>query len=396
MSYTRKTTDIFISDELTSILEKIQNGYVVAKLLLKKRHPLEDVVDDYVNYISVSKDDSTKLSYISQERQKQTTDFWDSNRRFMIKPGAFVKKVFKNISEKDIEIFSSLFRSEQTVNNLQFKVVSGRNISQYYNEESYASVRSSLGASCMRYDECQNWFDIYTDNPDQISMLILVNKTGDLVGRSLLWQTTPKVMDRIYTVNDDLFVPQFKKWAQENGYLYKTEQKWNNTFAFTSNGVSTNQHLSIELDNVDFKHYPYLDTFKFLSPSKKTIYNYIPTDVDDIITLSTADGRSNSVEYLALDIKTNLYYQRCDTVFLGYLNGRVFGDSVYYSQTNDCYIHEWDAVYCRFLDDYIFIDNSLNSSSGKIERLKCITGKSELDIETIKKYNLADIPELFV
>ena len=386
MSYTRKTADIFISDELLPILEKIQTQSIVAKLLLKKRHSLEDLVENHVNHISVSTDDKTKISYMTKERLMSGIDPWDSKRRFMIKPGAFVRKIFKNISDKDVELFASLYKSQQVQNDFEFKIVRGGNISDYYDQDSYASTRSSLGASCMRYEECQKYFDIYTQNQDVISMLVLVNKQGDLIGRSLLWESTDtKVMDRIYTINDDLFCHSFKSWAKENGYIYKVEQKWNNTFGFFVDGIATQKMISFKLENVDFEYYPYLDTFKFLSRSKKTIYNYIPTDVDDIVTITSADGCAYSSDYLSLDVKTKLYHQRCDTIYLPYLNGRVFGDDVHYSQSNDCYIHYHDSLYSEVLDDHIFADQSLNSIEGMLERFSYTNDEQIENVDDVQR-----------
>ena len=68
MSYERKTVDIYISRELAEILKAIEGESLVAKLLLRPRHPREVLVDDYVNYISLSKQDKSKLSYLSKDR----------------------------------------------------------------------------------------------------------------------------------------------------------------------------------------------------------------------------------------------------------------------------------------------------------------------------------------
>ena len=203
----QNTVELFISDELREVLTKIQNQSEIAKALLKKTHDVENIVSDYVNYISVSNDDKTKLSYLTKERQTQVSDYWDSNRRFMIKPGAFVRKIFKNYSDKEIEKFATLFRNQQSKLMFDFKIVRGSQIKKYYSVESYAKERSSLGASCMKHDECQEWFDLYVENKETISLLVLVNQQDKLIGRSLLWETPEhKIMDRIYTIDERLNV----------------------------------------------------------------------------------------------------------------------------------------------------------------------------------------------
>ena len=62
MPYERKTYDLFISDGLREILEQIKGESVVADLLLKRRHSKDDLVDDPVNFISVSSQDSGRIS----------------------------------------------------------------------------------------------------------------------------------------------------------------------------------------------------------------------------------------------------------------------------------------------------------------------------------------------
>jgi hypothetical protein len=52
-------------------------------------------------------------------------------KRFHIKPGGFISKVFKNINPKDVEIFSNVFELNQKSLS-KFKVVSGSDIKKYY------------------------------------------------------------------------------------------------------------------------------------------------------------------------------------------------------------------------------------------------------------------------
>jgi hypothetical protein len=270
-----------------------------------------------------------------------------------VKPGSFVTKLFKDIPSKEVEKFSNLYRSQANKPSFTFSIVKGETIRGYYHFESYASEKGSLGASCMKHDECQDWFDLYVTNTSTISMLVLVDRQDRLVGRSLLWETGDyKIMDRIYTVDDENFSFFFKRWADENGYLYKREQKWNNTMSFESDGSRKDLNIGIKLDYVNFDHYPYLDTFKFLCLDNQTIYNYIPKDVN-VITISSADGKSRNSSFLVLDIKTNLFYNYDVTVYIDYLGGRVFMEDACYSQTYQKYIHSDDAMYVESIEDYV-------------------------------------------
>ena len=51
MAYIRKTVDIITSNELDYVLTQMKDKSEVARLLLKNRHSVENVVDDHINYI---------------------------------------------------------------------------------------------------------------------------------------------------------------------------------------------------------------------------------------------------------------------------------------------------------------------------------------------------------
>ncbi len=139
----------------------------------------------------------------------------------MAKPGGFVSKIFVNIPEREVEKFSTLFRSEVTKPKLNFKVVNGDDIRKYYHYSSYSEKNGgSLHASCMKYDGCQRYLDIYSNNPDLCKMVVLYDNDYPtrIVGRALLWEFDGnKIMDRIYTINDESYQFYFKQWATKNG-----------------------------------------------------------------------------------------------------------------------------------------------------------------------------------
>ena len=306
MAYTRKTADIITSHELDYVLEQIKDHSLVARLLLKTRHAIEDLVDDHVNYISISSSDRTKISYLTSERAQSlidsNQDLWSSSRRFHVKPGSFISKIFKRISLDEVQKFSVLFRNIQNKIETKFDIVDGSRLSHYYHYNSYLSESGSLGCSCMKYDQCQDYLELYTQNPDIVKMLIMVTPDRRLIGRALLWEFGGnKIMDRIYTIDDDTYQFHFKKWADENGYIYKKEQKWNNGLFFESNGKTIYKELFVKLGNTKFAYYPYLDTFRFLDTKTGTLYNHKPTDTNtlyNIKTLSSADGSTYGHDHL--------------------------------------------------------------------------------------------------
>ena len=371
MPYERKTSDIFISDDLRNILTEIESHSMVASLLLKKRHSNEDLVENFVNHISISREDKSKISYLTKERLAviDESEIWTSSRRFQAKPGGFISKVFKNIPAKEVELFSTLFRNVSNRLNVNLQVVKGERIRDFYYYESYASDNGSLGASCMRYDSCQKYMNVYVDNTDVVSMLVMLNDNDALIGRALLWDCDGyKIMDRIYTTNDEKYAFYFKEWATKNNYLFKSNQNWFDTLTFEKIGDKKQElRIDIKLPNSDYRYYPYMDTFKFFNAETGTISNYQPKS--DFYTICTPDGSKYGSDYLAFDIVDKVFRYRHDACYVRYLDGFTTGNNVSYSEIHDEYILSCDATYDEELSDYIFNEEkSSNNDTERIER----------------------------
>ena len=126
---------IQISEKLKDILVEIKDTSEIAKMLLDGV-PQENLVKDFVDYISISESDPTKISYLNQERieivNRLGEDIWKSPKRYHCKPGGFVQKIFKGINSKSIEIFSNQYKSHLYEKQFQFKLVSGDEIAQNY------------------------------------------------------------------------------------------------------------------------------------------------------------------------------------------------------------------------------------------------------------------------
>lgn len=376
MSYTRRTADIIISEELRDVLQKFEHKSLVAKLLLRSRHPKSHLADDFVNYISVAKADATKISYLTPDRLAKIDpqDYWSTSRRFLAKPGAFVGKIFKDIPAREVELFSNIFRLQSEQDQIKFRIVSGNQIKRWYLYESYQSQYGSLGSSCMKHDSCQDYLKIYVENPEICKLLILTDVEDRLIGRALLWDLpSEKIMDRIYTVNDDKYQHQFKTWADQNGYWYKSEQKWNNCLWFESKGKTEIKKITFDLPNYEEDcHLPYMDTFKFANIRTGKLYNDLPESNRNIRTLIASDGGFYEWNALAKDDFSNIYYHRNETAELGYLNKRILTSNAHYSESNDCYILPDHSIWMEQIRDWIFNEeyNHLNNTDAIEKRAK--------------------------
>ena len=375
---------IEISQELKSILEEIKTNSVVAELLLQEQHNLETVVDEPVNFISISREDSTKISYLTKERMSliNPAEFWTSSRRFQAKPGAFLSKVFRSISSRDIEKFSNAFISQVRKPKFSFEVVSGDIIKDYYHFESYAAENGSLGASCMKHDACQKFLDIYTKNPDMVKMLVMLAPGGSLLGRALLWNfDSYKIMDRIYTVSDEMLQLYFKQWADKNAYLYKREQNWFMTCNFEGNGKHQELKLEVKLPNWSFDYYPYMDTFKFINIRTGTLYNYM-AETPHLRTLCASEGNYYDGDYLRWDGIDRCCRYSGDVVWVDYKGIYTHPKNCEWSETNDQYILRGDYIWDDSISDYIFKDSSLNIERRlKDRKLRYSQSQEDCDLE---------------
>ena len=188
-----------------------------------------------------------------------------SNRKGEVKLGRFINKfltaIGKTFPAAVIERFVNKYQAEvlltkDALNN--FKVVEGEDIRKWYHEQMYESANGGqLANSCMRYPKCQEFLDIYVENPQVCKLLIFTPNEEKLSGRALLWtlENGKKYMDRVYT-NKDTYDNLFSKWANENGY---------------SKGIESSS--IVKVNTKDYELYPYMDTFIYYDAEEGKLSN---------------------------------------------------------------------------------------------------------------------------
>ena len=232
------------------------------------------------DYIKVDEIDT--ISFVPKSKLNICNGFSEEKFRTKIKVGRFVKKFFKKetlqmfyINDSQIEEFVNLFKSYFDNDITKYQVVSGRDIKKWYHVDNYFAPNGcragTLWNSCMRYPEKNSYMNIYAENSDVVKMLVNIDENGSVKSRALLWESakdelgnTYKVMDRIYSVYDHE-VTTFKKWATDNGYIYKYEQSAKSERLFVTPDGVKELFLKIKLDNWKLRKYPYIDTFKYLN-----------------------------------------------------------------------------------------------------------------------------------
>lgn len=359
---------LFISDELMQILEKMKSASVIASQLIELAQDItaHPVHEDYPNYLGQSAEVQSNISYLTVERiatlkgslENFDQDVWTSKKRFRARPAALIQKILRVCNGRDVEIFSNVFKSVTTLVNFKFSIVKGEDIRSWYHYSRQADSSGSLGASCMKHDFCQDYLDIYCKNPDQISLLLMLDTRDKLMGRALLWNVeTVKIMDRIYTINDEELSYHFKMWAGQNGYSFKAHQRWNTTLQIVKDGKEEISRIKIKLKNWDFPKFPYVDTFKFLDTRSGVISNYKTEDTD--IILMHSEGKFMPHDYLFEDFIDNMFYGKSEAVTIEYLPDgpkQTRGENCRWSEVLQKYILRTDAQYNDDIDDYVFGD----------------------------------------
>ena len=360
-----KSKHINISDSLYKHLLQIKEDSQIAALLASQNIDASRLVENHIDFLAISNDDPYKISYLTPDRlakiQNNGEDVWISPSRYHTKYGSFVNKIFNGFDNREVEKFSNLLRSVIGQKDLEFKVVSGDDITTYYHYSSYAEQCGTLGQSCMKHDGYGKFLQIYTQNPENIKMLIALDSNGKLIGRALLWEFgTHKVMDRIYTTNDENWSYYFKQWANKHEYIYKAKQNWNWTYHFESGGKKIRQKLSLKLKNFNVDYYPYVDTFKWFNIETGELFNYKPENENNVKVLISADGSANRYAgVLGIDSMTDAYEHKELLKHLRYKSTEeeAFNTSesnLYWSSINDCYILRDDSEFLAEFDDYIF------------------------------------------
>ena len=243
----------------------------------------------------------------------------------MISPGKIITKLGIECSDKDKEVFYRLFlKDEICLNNagLRFELVRGEDIRKYYNEKYYNTKGGgTLNSSCMRYNSCEDYFDIYTENSDIVSLLVLFNIEGKVEGRALVWNCCNiskdeeiVLLDRIYTTNDS-YCEFFTNHAKKNGWGYK----FRNSSSCKEEIVCPPDYnmqflkLKVDLGNSQFDYYPYIDTFTHKENNVLTNYSTCFS-----IPLEYTEGGDtqeyNYSDWFGEDIPVE------DSVYSGYLN----------------------------------------------------------------------------
>lgn len=256
--------EFIYSNDFGQVLLKIKgnpisNFFISSYDYLKSKYTYVDITDneEYVSYL-----DSKDAFYIDEMDE----DPWDNNKRKIIRIGKFVNKFsdFKynvQLVEKFVNQFKSVLRESKTF----FKIYKGEDISKWYHEDN-TELKGKIGKSCMIYERCQEYLELYINNPEKISLLTLFEiGNNKVIGRSLLWELNngSLFMDRIY-VSNEYDINIFKRYAMNNNININSIDD--------ENGISK---IYTTLKPRYYESYPYLDILFLYQPETGLITDTI-------------------------------------------------------------------------------------------------------------------------
>ena len=225
----------------------------------------------------------------------------------------FRKKGKLNVSDSELEAFVNTYKAAESSSNMEFRLVKGEEIAKYYNNQYYLSDKGSLGSSCMA-EKGKKTFKLYTQNETKVQLLILVDKeTDNICGRALVWKLKNSpcesnfFMDRVYS-NNDSDVIKFKKFANENRFLYKKymNSHTSSNVEFVYGGKDVYGEITVKL-NGDVDKAPFVDTLCFLNKQQNTLSNLPSKDCSWLHYTDGSYGECGSCKGKCFEKEGNAY-----------------------------------------------------------------------------------------
>jgi hypothetical protein len=396
---------VMYSASFKEMLDKLADSSKVAERLHSRKH----TTNLEANYISMRGEMCSFLPAGREHKANPDTGRWLRDGRQEMKPAKLARRLLiedrnTDLDATDYEKFANAIKSYISVigdedgngKNIRFELVKGEDIRKYYHWLTYSELmgkETNLWGSCMRSDDCQEYFDIYVKNEDVCSLLVALDGEGKVLGRALVWtfQDGKRGMDTIYA-NESLF-ESFITWAVDNQAYYKDRQSCHHQQFDRLNRGSVCYDARVQLAYYKPSYYPYMDTLSIL-----TEYGILRTDVpsgdsyktlrdtgggyedgeddDDYVTLETG-GRCHVDDCTYVDYRNHdgvyrdgyyhesavvftnddSYRLRDDCVRIGSDWYELDSDDICYVDLRDEYYLKDDTVYCEFDDADHHIDD---------------------------------------
>lgn len=219
------------------------------------------------------------ISYVAAKDYRRNVPGVANAPRVRVSFGKFIRSVYPDFSDVEVETYVNTMKKLYTENAYNVVEVTGEQIRYYYHSERYDKTKNlgDLANSCMRYARCQRYLDIYVKNPKQCALAIVKKESFDrIIGRALIWtdKDGKRYLDRVYGSGA----------TQQLIYDYAKKNDI---------GIQTIRHAYINLDEVEFERYPYMDSLCYLYiDQKKASMNLDRTPgTGTVYTIRYTDGQ---------------------------------------------------------------------------------------------------------
>ncbi len=210
------------------------------------------------------------ILYVNDFNPGKKTNVYNSPSRNTIKVGKFIKKLISGVSDAEVEDFVNSFKSTSVTSRLEVELVSGKDITYWYDSQNYEAMKGTLGNSCMAG---KDFFELYEKNPE-VCQLAIIQREGKLIARALVWKVesdNPDIsyyMDRPYATMDH-YVKVLTDWAQKRDMAI-----WSRSYGeVTFRGQRIYPKMKVKVNKLKYEDYPYLDTFRRYDYRKGYLHN---------------------------------------------------------------------------------------------------------------------------
>lgn len=318
------------ANKLLLILEKeIKVGDNLIKKLNNINTPIAKKLLAFFNSDKIK--DSTNVDYVDYDRKNEkliTLGYTDMNGKVkerLFKINKLIKYLGSDINDiKDYEI-EDLISHLKKADTSQLKMVEGDDILKAYHCENYEDGETM--GSCMRFDYAQEYLKMYTENPDAVKCLVLLNpETNKVRGRALIWHmdNDQYFMDRVYTTNKE-FNTYFNNYTEEHG-------------------ISKRATSTVTLENGgEYDTYPYMDNFQYYNPESGTLST--DEDSDSIRLQDTRGGHSEPGVYIEYGDHEGETVDEDEAFYISYRTPDGYREG---------YAHQYDIV---IIDDEVYLSD---------------------------------------
>lgn len=376
--------------KLSNILLMLEKEIKVGDNLTKKLNSINsELAKKLLAFFNSDKiKDSAEIEYVDYDKNNEklfTLGYTDRNgnaKTRLLKINKLLNYLGSSIQDiKDYEI-EELIGHLKKADTTQLKMVEGDDILKAYHCANY-DEGETMG-SCMRYESAQEYLEIYTDNPNEVKCLVLLNPENDKVrGRALIWHmdNDQYFMDRVYTTNKE-FNTFFNNYAEENGI----SKRPNSTVTLENGGV--------------YDKYPYMDTFEYYDPETATLAT--SGEQGWIQLQDTGGGHSDAGVYIEYGDREGDTVDEDEAFYIsyrtpdGYREGYAHQDDVIFIDDgvyliDDCiktYDHEWvykydddsytiELTHGRYEGEYAKLDDTIELENGEYGENQYVTREDD-------------------